>query len=307
MRIGIHQRVDVGEGGVIDRLVERARDAHRLGLDMWMPQLGDVDALTALALIGREVPGLRVGTSCVPVWPRHPMVVAMQALTAQAATGNRLTLGVGLSHQVVMESLYGIPFSRPVRRMREYLEILIPLLHGDPVEYDGEILAVHTTSPLRLAGAGPPPVMVAALGRQMLHTAGRLADGTLLWMVGPRTISSHVVPHLTRAAEAAGRGRPQVVVGLPVCVTADPGRAREEAARVFGPVGDLPSHRAMLDLEGVAGPADVAVVGHEEEVAAHLERLEEAGATALSLRAFGSDAERGHTMRLLSELARAGT
>lgn len=304
MRIGIHVKTPTRHANVIDSLLAEARESHRLGLDFWMPQTNDVDAMTTLTIVGRELPGLHVGTSCVPIWPRHPMVVAMQALTAQAATNNHLTLGVGLSHQVMIEGDYGIPFERPVRYMREYLEILTPLLHHGEVDYQGELLSTHTTYPVRVAGAEPPTVLVAALGRQMLNVAGRLAEGTLLWMVGPRTIASHIVPHLTAAADAAGRGRPHVVVSLPVCVTSDPDGAREAVAATYASYGELPSYRAVLDMEGAPGPADVAVVGEEESVESQLRELEEAGATALSLRPFGSPDEFQNTMTLLSDLAR---
>lgn len=304
MRIGIHAGLTGQGDNAIDELVEAARSAAGAGLDFWTPQLSDIDALTALAVVGREVPGLRVGTAVVPTYPRHPMVMAMQALTVQAATGGRLSLGIGLSHQVVIEGAYGLDFSKPVRHMREYLEILMPLLAEGQVTFEGEELTARTFAPMTPAGATAPPVLVAALGAQMLRVAGRMADGTALWMVGPRTIADHIVPTITKAAEEAGRGRPQVVVGLPVSVTADPDGAREKAARAFGFYNNLPSYRAMLDREDAEGPADVAVVGDEEAVAAQLRHLEEVGATALSLPVFGSREDRRRTVALLGELAR---
>lgn len=303
MRIGIHVALSGRADNSITELTEAANRAHDAGLDFWIPQLSDIDALTALAVIGREVPGLQVGTAVVPTYPRHPMVMAMQALTVQAATGGRLVLGIGLSHQVVIEGAYGLSFSKPVRHMREYLEILMPLLHEGKVTFEGEELTARTFAPMKPAGATPPPVLVAALGTQMLNLAGRMADGTALWMVGPRTIADHILPTITRAAEAAGRPRPQVAVGLPVSVTADPEGARARAAEAFGFYNNLPSYRAMLDKEGAAGPADVAVVGDEETVAAQLRHLGEIGATSLSLPVFGSSGERERTMLLLSELA----
>jgi 5,10-methylenetetrahydromethanopterin reductase len=232
------------------------------------------------------------------------MVMAMQALTAQAACGNRLTLGIGLSHRVVIEGAYGLSFDKPIRHMREYLEILMPLLHTGAASFEGEELTARTFSPVRLAGAEAPPVIVAALGTQMLNLAGRMADGTALWMVGPKTVADHIVPTITKAAASAGRPAPRVVVGLPVSVTADPDAAREKAATAFGFYDSLPSYRAMLDKEGAAGPADVAVVGDEDTVAAALRRLGDIGATDLSLPVFGSREDRARTMALLSELAK---
>lgn len=303
MRIGIHVALSGRADNAIDELVVAASDAHQHGLDFWVPQLSDVDALTALAAVGREVPDVRVGTAVVPTYPRHPMVMAMQALTVQAATGGRLTLGIGLSHQVVIEGAYGLSFSKPVRHMREYLEILMPLLHEGRAAFEGEELTARTFAPMKPAGATPPPVLVAALGNQMLNVAGRLADGTALWMVGPRTVADHIVPTITKAADAAGRRRPQVAVGLPVCVTVDADGARSKAAEAFGFYDNLPSYRAMLDKEGAGGPADVAVVGDEDAVAAQLRHLGEIGATSLSLPVFGSAEERRRTMDLLGQLA----
>lgn len=303
MRIGIHAGLSGQGDNAMDELLDAARSAKEHGLDFWTPQLSDIDALTALAVVGREVPGLRVGTAVVPTYPRHPMVMAMQALTVQAATAGRLSLGIGLSHQVVIEGAYGIDFSKPVRHMREYLEILMPLLHEGRVTFEGEELTARTFAPMKPAGSTPPPVVVAALGTQMLRLAGRMADGTALWMVGPRTLGDHIVPTINKAAEQAGRPAPQVVVGLPVSVTADPEGARRKAASAFGFYNNLPSYRAMLDKESAEGPADVAVVGDEEEVAAQLRHLGEIGATSLSLPVFGSREDRSRTLSLLGELA----
>ena len=304
MRIGIHVSLSGRADNAITELAEAARHIHDLGLDFWVPQLTDIDALTALAAVGREVPGLQIGTAVVPTYPRHPMVMAMQALTVQAATGGRLVLGIGLSHQVVIEGAFGLSFSKPVRHMREYLEILMSLLHEGKASFEGEELTARTFAPMRPAGASAPPVLVAALGTQMLNLAGRLADGTALWMVGPKTIADHIVPTIHKAAEAAGRPSPQVAVGLPVSVTAHPDEARAKAAQAFGFYNNLPSYRAMLDKEGAEGPADVAIVGDEETVAAEVRHLGDVGATSLSLPVFGSTEERERTMQLLSELAR---
>jgi F420-dependent oxidoreductase-like protein len=304
MRVGIHASVTGRGDNAVDELVQLARTAHGHDLAFWTAQLSDIDALTGLAVVGREVPGLGIGTAVVPTYSRHPMVMAMQALTVQAASGGRLTLGIGLSHQVVIEGAFGLSFSTPIRHMREYLEILMPLLHTGEVSFEGKELTARTMGPMKPAGSTPPPVVVAALGSQMLNVAGRLADGTALWMVGPKTLADHVVPAITKAAEGAGRPSPRVVVGLPVCVTADTAAARKRAARSFGFYNNLPSYRAMLDKEGVAGPADVAVIGDEDQVAGELRRLVGLGATEFSLPLFGSAEERERTLEVLGALAR---
>jgi F420-dependent oxidoreductase-like protein len=304
VRYGIHTDITGTHDNVLDELVARAREAHQLGLDFYIPQMFQIDALTALAVVGREVPGLQVGTAVVPTYPRHPMMLAQQALTTQAATGGRLVLGIGLSHQLVIENVFGLSYDKPVRHMREYLEILMPALRGEQVAYKGETLSATTLMPNQFNGASCPPVIVAALGTQMLTLAGRLADGTALWMTGPRTVADHIVPTITKAAADAGRPAPRIAMGIPVSVTADPDGARERADKVFAIYNTLPSYRAMLDREGAGGPADVAVVGDEETVATELRRMADLGVTDLTLPVFGSAEEQARTKALLGELAR---
>jgi 5,10-methylenetetrahydromethanopterin reductase len=305
MRIGLQGGVTGRGDNAIEELLESARRAADAGLDLWIGQLTDVDALTALAVVGHQVPGLRFGTAVVPTYPRHPLVMASQALTVQAASGGALTLGIGLSHRVVIEGAYGLSFDKPLRHMREYLEILMPVLETGAVSFEGQELTARTFAPVRVAGAQPPPVVVAALGTQMLRLAGRLADGTALWMVGPKTVGGHIVPTITAAASAAGRPAPRVVVGLPVSVTSDPDGARDDAARLYALYDQLPSYRTMLDMEGAGGPADVAVVGDEETVATQVRHFAEIGATDFTAVAFGSTEDKARTLALLAELAKA--
>ena len=289
----------------IDELIEQARALADAGLNsMWLPQLFDVDALTCLALIGSAVPGIELGTAVVPIYPRHPMALAGQAMTVQAATGNRLALGIGLSHQIVVENVFGYSFEKPLLHMREYLSVLLPLIREGKVAFEGRTVRTATMQPFRIAGAEPCPVLVAALGPSMLKLTGEMADGTVTWMVGRKTLESHIVPALTRAAEAAGRPSPRVVVSLPVCVTNDPDAAREKAAKAFVIYGHLPSYRAMLDREGAEGPADVAIVGDEDAVAAQVRALSEAGTTDFTPALFGSADDRQRSLELLSSLVK---
>jgi 5,10-methylenetetrahydromethanopterin reductase len=307
MRIGTHLSASRRAANGIDELVGEARAVAAAGLAaMWMPQLFDLDVLTALAAVGREVPGIEIGTAVVPIQPRHPLMLAGQALTVQAATGNRLTLGVGLSHQVVIEGVFGYSFDRPAQHMREYLSVLVPALRGEPVSYEGETIKAALMGPMTVAGAVAPAVLVGALGPAMLRIAGEFADGTATWMVGPKTLGDHIVPTITAAADRAGRSAPRVAVGLPVCVTANADLARIRAANSFSMYGTLPSYRAMLDREGAQGPADVAIVGDEESVAAQIGRLADFGGTDLMAAVFGASDDRKRSMALLSALAGGG-
>jgi len=304
MRIGIFSG-EVGQGaGGMDELVKEAQEALDQGFSSyWMPQVFGLDALTALAVIGREVPDIELGTSVIPTYPRHPMMLAGQALTTQKASNGRLALGIGLSHQIVVESMWGLSFDKPVRHMREYLSILRPLLYGESVSFRGESLSASGGLTVQNAH-GAPPILVAALGTQMLNVTGRLADGTITWMTGPATLAEHTVPTLRSAAAAAGRPEAvRVVAGLPVCVTDDAAEARGRAAQVFAIYGQLPSYRAMLDREGAGGPADVALVGDAATVRSGIERLAESGATDFLAAEFGtSDSERSRTRDLLRSL-----
>ena len=299
MRIGIFGGATLG--GTIDSIVDAAHTVEQQGFSTyWLPQIFGVDALTTLAVIGREVPRIELGTAVVPTYPRHPVMLAAQALTTQACCDGRLALGIGLSHQPVIEGMFGISFEKPARHMREYLEVLVPLVRGERVSYKGETVAADAG--LDVKGAAPFPVLLAALGPRMLELAGRVGDGTITWMTGPKTIESHIVPSIRAAAERAGRPAPRVAVGLSVCVTSDEPAARERAARVFTMYNGLPSYKAMLDLEGVSGPADVAVMGDERSVASQLEHLMEVGGSEFLANEFGDADEKKRTRELLASL-----
>jgi F420-dependent oxidoreductase-like protein len=222
--------------------------------------------------------------------------MAQQALTTQSAINGRLTLGIGLSHQRVVETVFGVPFHQPVAAMQEYLAILQPLLHGQSVSFAGK--RFKSDAQLSIA-AEPPSVVLAALGEHMLTLAGEQTDGTALWMVGPKTLASHVTPVITRAAEAAGRKSPRIMVGLPICVTADVQAARARAARNFAVYGQLPSYRAMLDREGAGGPEDVALIGSESDIERRLDELEHAGGNEFNASVFGSPDEQRRTFEFL--------
>jgi 5,10-methylenetetrahydromethanopterin reductase len=277
MRIGVSLQDPSGPNAITKLRDELQRAADDGFASAWMSNIFGVDALTALAVAGSQVPGIQVGTAVVPTFPRHPAVLAQQARTVAAAVDGRLVLGIGLSHRIVIEDMFGYDFDRPILHMREYLSVLLPLLDGQPVSFSGVTVRANigltTPSPSRV------PCVVAALGPQMLRLAGEQTDGTVLWMTGPATVRDHIVPVIREAAEDAGQPSPRVVCILPICVTSDPGNARERAAQVFAIYGELPSYRAMLDREGAAGPADVAIVGDEDAVAAQIGTLAEAGVT----------------------------
>jgi F420-dependent oxidoreductase-like protein len=297
MRIAVGLEVE----GPVQDTIERARDLVAHGLSsLWASQIFGPDTLTVLALVGRELPGVDLGTAVVPVQPRHPTMLAAQARTVQDAIGGRLSLGVGLSHQVVVEGLWGLAFDRPASYMGEYLAALAPLLRGETVSVAGERVRVTTTGPLGPPDVASPALLVAALGEKMLALAGSVADGTVLWMTGPKTIKGHIAPRLNEAAAGAGRAAPRVVCSAPIVVTSDPSRARERINKTLAIYATLPSYAAMFEREGAHEPADVSLVGSREQVLDQLRVYEAAGVSEFSGVLVGTRDEREATLEVLS-------
>jgi F420-dependent oxidoreductase-like protein len=301
MRIGLMGSTD-GEGALAT-LAEQARVVRDAGFStLWTSQIFGYDALTALAVVGREVPDVELGTAVVPTYPRHPVMLAQQALTVQALTGNRLCLGIGLSHQIVVEAVWGMSFAKPVRHMREYLSVLMPLLESGKVAFQGEEYRVNAG--VRCPGGERPSVVVAALGEQMLRVAGSLADGTSTWCTGPTTLRDHIVPTLRQAAADAGRPAPRVVAALPVAVTSDVDGTKRRTGQQLAMYNTLPSYRTMMDKEGVAGPADLAIAGTAAEVRDRLAELSAIGVTDFNAAIVAADPdERAATMEVLRDVS----
>ena len=304
MRIGIF----VGSVGAtldLEGQVQQVITAEEGGFDsFWSAQVLGMDALTLFALAAQRTRRIEMGTAVVPTYPRHPLALAQQSLTVQAATDGRLTLGIGLSHKPTVEGRLGLSFDRPALHMREYLSALRALVHERGVDFNGQVFQVNAA--LQMPGITPFPIVIAALGPRMLRIAGELAEGTVTWMVGRKTLREHIVPRIRAAANDAGRPSPRVCVGVPIAVADDTGAAYETAARAFARYRELPSYRRMLDIEGAESPADVAIVGDEAEVERQLRAYAEAGATDLLASIFpvgdDADASVSRTRALLKSL-----
>jgi F420-dependent oxidoreductase-like protein len=266
----------------------------------WLPQGTGFDALGVLQSVGSVAPSVELGVAVVPVQFQHPSVLASRALTVNEAVGGRLVLGVGVAHQYVLASR-GLPYERPASYMEEYLHVLGPLLRERVCDYDGERVSCHLSLEVPLS-VPAPALVVAAMGPRMLGLAGSLADGTVVWLTGLRTVSQLVVPTITAAASAAGRPAPRVIVSLPVCVTADVSGAQAIAGVLYGMYNAMPSYRATLDREGVSSPVDVAVIGDASVVSAGVRRAFEAGATDFLARVFGTPEDCARTLDVLAEL-----
>ncbi len=281
MKIGIKIGLNSGPETTVDNLVNIAQLAEAKGFDsVWMPNIFGLDAISTLGIIGNVTKRLELGTAVTPTYPRHPVAMAQQALTTQAASKGRFLLGIGLSHKLVVEDMFGLSYDKPARHMEEYLQVLQALLAGEQVSHQGEEFRVNAA--FKIPGASKPPVIVAALGPRMLSIAGRLAEGTITWMTGAQTLASHIVPAITAAANEAGRPAPRVVAGLPVVLTDKPDDVRGKIAEQLALYGQLPSYKAMLEKEGAATPADIALVGNEAELRSQLQTLRGAGVTDLN-------------------------
>jgi F420-dependent oxidoreductase-like protein len=286
----------------IDGFVGQVREARQAGFaSVWSTHTYGPDALTAMAVAAREIPEISFVSAVVPTYPRHPMALAQQAMSVQAASGGRLTLGIGLSHPHVIEGMYGISYERPALHMREYLEILLPLVRTGAVSYQGK--ALSCTGQLDIENATPFPVMLAALAPKMLELAGSMCDGTIVTMTGPRTVEEYIIPTMAVAADKAGRPLPAVMMLVGACLTDDIAAARERRTQESAFLARLPSYRPMLNREGVASPADISIIGNETEVVAGVERLSNCGATEVAVSPFGSPEEVAATRAALGALA----
>ncbi len=287
----------------LDTIRADARRAASEGYaSFWLSQIAGPDSLTALAVIAEYAPGIELGTSIVPLYGRHPLALAQQALTVQAATGGRLVLGIGPSHKLMVEGMLGESYAKPFTRTKEMLAAISALMRGEGVRLEGS----EITARGQLAIDAPAPqILIAALGPKMLDLAGREADGTTLWMVGPKTIGAHIAPRIREAAGAAGRPEPRILAGVPVCLTDDKSRARAHSADALKMYGQLPAYRAMLDREGIEGPEDLLVAGSEDEVRAGIAAFEAAGATDLRVGVQApTEEEAARTHALLAAIAK---
>ncbi len=303
MRLGIILDNTQTLDGQIQQIVQAEQDGFDQCWSLHFLQAA-FDSLTVIALAGQRTQRIQMGTSVIPIYAFHPQALAGHALTAQVACGGRLILGLGASHRPAVENVLGLSYDRPARHMREFLSVLQALVQQGQVDFSGEVFRVKAN--LRVPGATPFPVMIAALAPAMLKLAGKMADGTITWMAGPKTLETHIVPRLQEAAAGAGRGPLRVCAALPVCVTDEAIEARLKAGQQFYNYGQMPNYRRLLDIEGVAGPEGVAIVGNETEVEQQLRHLASIGVTDFAAIIFpvGDDAltSKARTWSLLKSL-----
>ncbi|MET0897342.1 MAG: LLM class F420-dependent oxidoreductase [Mycobacterium sp.] len=284
MPTGVVLNLNPTADNLVDDAIAQARRAHTAGVrQLWLAQQVDVDAITLAALIGAAVPGLGVGTSVVPINPRHPLLVASAAQTAQAATHGNFSLGLGLGAHAPEQQAFGATWPNTIQRLREHLTVLRAIFDDGAVDFQGSELSASPQWPVTVAGGTPIPVYVAAMGPRALQVTGELADGTLPFLAGPRTIGDFIVPTIGKAAEDAGRPTPRTTAMVPVLVTDDAESGRAWAAEQLGFYETIPSYQKVIAREGVSAVADLAAVGTADDVVRQLRRYLDAGATDVAL------------------------
>jgi F420-dependent oxidoreductase-like protein len=294
--------------GSVAALVEAVVHYQEVGLDaVWSAQLFGVDALTVFALAGEYTADIRFGTAVIPTYSRHPLSLASQALTTQAATGGRLRLGIGSSHRALVEGVLGADYDRPAAYLREYLTVLPRILRGERFRHEGPRLTVDTTEVFGRAvvpGAEPPPIFVGTMFPISLGVAGRLADGVVTWLVGPRTMDTEVLPTVGAAAASVGRSRPRVIAGIPIslCRAGDTEAQEDLVNRALGRFTALPVYERVLAREGATCPAELGAIGDEADVLARLDAFAEAGVDEVYGVCFGDEETRLRTAALLGSL-----
>jgi len=296
VRIGVMIGPERGDSArKVARMIADVQWAEAAGLDTaWVPQIPtDFDALVAVALMGASTSRIELGTAVVPLQAQHPIALARQALSAQAATGGRLALGVGPSHHWIVRDMLGLPYERPAGYTRDYLDVLDAALAGPgPVDVENRTFTVH--NPLELGPVAKLPVLIAALGPVMLALAGERADGTVLWMADERAVAEHVAPRISKAAGDAGRPAPRIVAGIPVCLCrpSEVDAARERANRILGEAEISPNYQRLLEYGDAKDIGDLCAAGDETAIAARFRRFADAGVTDLSVRLLPIGADR---------------
>jgi F420-dependent oxidoreductase-like protein len=305
MRLGIFIGDAGGERTSVDELLAGARQAEELGFATgWVPHIPwSLDGLIALSLAGQVTSRIELGTAVMPTYPRHPVAMAQQAMSAQAASKGRVVLGVGPSHSVVIERMHGLAYEHPARHTGEYVEVLKKAFHGTGhVSYQGEFFNVEAM--LEVPGSSDMPVLVAALAPRMLRMAGTLADGTITYWANERAIAEHVVPSISTAAGEAGRPAPRVVAGIPVAVVRDVDAAKQRAAKVFAGYNAIPAYQRIRSKGGDGDLPELAIIGDEATVTARIKAYADAGATDLAAAVTGLDDDReGSAQRTIELLA----
>ncbi|MDE2940592.1 MAG: LLM class flavin-dependent oxidoreductase [Chloroflexota bacterium] len=289
-------------GGDVPTVVARIQDLEARGIEAaWLTSGGaGPDALTTFAAAAAVTDRILMGTSIIPTYPRHPIVaVAQTQVVAQLAPG-RFRLGLGPSHKVSIEPMFGIEHNAPLTNLREYIQVVKELLWQGQVDYDGTQYHGHGSLP----GAPAPdvPVMASALRRRSFRLCGEVADGAISWVCPGQYLRDVALPEMKRGAEMGGREVPPLIAHAPVCVSDNPDEVREAARAQLANYPRSPFYQEMFAASGHPEAResewsdgmieDVVLSGDEETVAGRLRELFDWGATEVLAHPItaGSDA-----------------
>ena len=273
----------------------------------WSP-----DVLTILAAAAIKTSIVRLGTSIVPTYPRHPLVLAQQVLALHDIAPDRMRLGIGPSHRAIVENIYGLPQTTPLVHLREYVKVLRSLLRDGKVDHHGEFFNIVIEFP-RTAQI---PVLVSTLGKNAFQLAGEIADGALSWM-GPVPYLLHTgIPLLHKAATAKGRSKfPPLVAHVLVSLSQDRDSVMVAGHKMFDMYSQFPFYVKMFADAGFPLTSDknvtddlvnnMIISGNEDTVATSLTKLLAAGLDELMVslvHVIDEKYEQTQLMRLIGKL-----
>lgn len=289
--------------------------AEELGIQAaWMTTGGArLDSLTIFAATADTTQSIKFGTSIVPMYPRHPLVMAQQVQVVAGLAPGRMRLGIGTSHRPTMRSM-GIQMGTPLGHLREYLQVLKSILQTGKVDFDGEFYQAHDSIPEPL----DVPVMASALQTGSFELCGELADGAISWVCPMTYLRDVGLPAMKKGAAKAGREVPPLIAHVPICVHENESEVREAFREQFANYPRMPFYRRMLVSSGYPEAAEatwsdamidgLVIWGDEDRVAAGIKQMFSMGATEVLASPIlaGSDraASLDRTMRLLGQAAK---
>lgn len=259
--------------------LEAIRMAEQAGCDTVWLTAGRLrpDALTIFAAASQITTRIRMGTSVIPTWPRHPLAIAQQVGALESLAPGRVRLGLGPSTAAAM-SPYGARFRRPLSHLREYLTCLRTLFSEGRVDFQGDFIRAKG----QLAGPLPTPVLASALGRGAFRLCGEAADGAITWVCPPPYVRNVGLPALQSGAKAKNRPPPPVVLCVPTLVSENPRSIHRAAQKYVAPYRRFQFYRQMFEAAGFPsadGPLsqpfieNLVVHGSVDQVAARLSEL----------------------------------
>jgi len=271
--------------------INRIHEAEHAGVQQaWMTQsVGMLDTLTLFAAVATHTRQIRLGTSIVPIYPRHPLVMAVQAATVDALAPGRLRLGVGPSHRHVMKNVYGLSMPSPLAYLREYVEVMRQGLWEGRVDHQGTFFKVATSFPRQ----AQIPLLISALGEKAFRLAGEVADGAISWVCPVPYLLDTALPALRAGAQAQHRPTPPLVAHIPVAMSTDEAAVQAAAMPRVSFYTKAPFYAHMFAAAGFPIAADgsgvaalvkaLVVAGNETQVEQRVRELIASGLDELLL------------------------